>query len=101
MTSKSGIVPPIAPNNKALFPIFLPSAISPQAAPNTICVNESMRANVIKNFICITIGKIVTLQNQIKNYSYARPREHFRNKNSRSKKEVRITLETYSLFTPV
>ena len=35
-TSKSFMMPPMAPNNKALFPIFLPSAISPQAAPKTI-----------------------------------------------------------------
>ena len=41
-TSKSGIVPPIAPNSNALFPIFFPSTASPQAAPNTICVSESI-----------------------------------------------------------
>jgi hypothetical protein len=30
------MVPPMAQNNKALFPIFLPSTILPQAAPKTI-----------------------------------------------------------------
>ena len=40
-TSKSGIVPAIAPYNKALLPTFLPRTASPTAAPNTICVSES------------------------------------------------------------
>lgn len=35
-TSKSGIVPAIAPYNMALFPTFLPKTASPTAAPNTI-----------------------------------------------------------------
>ena len=41
MTSKSGIVPAIAPYNMALLPIFLPKTASPTAAPKIICVNES------------------------------------------------------------
>jgi len=35
-TSKSGIVPAIAPYNIALLPIFLPKTASPTAAPKTI-----------------------------------------------------------------
>lgn len=41
-TSKSGIVPAIAPQSIALFPIRLPATASPTAAPNVICVNESI-----------------------------------------------------------
>ena len=41
-TSKSGMVPPTAPQTIALFPIFLPKTSSPTAAPNTICVSESI-----------------------------------------------------------
>ncbi len=39
--SKSGIVPAMAPYNKALLPIFFPNTASPTEAPNTICVSES------------------------------------------------------------
>ena len=42
ITSKSGIVPAIAPYNKALFPTLLPNTAWPTAAPNTICVTESI-----------------------------------------------------------
>lgn len=35
------MVPPIAPNSKALFPIFFPNTASPHAAPKTIWVIES------------------------------------------------------------
>ena len=35
-TSKSGIVPAIAPHNTALLPIFLPKTSSPTEAPKTI-----------------------------------------------------------------
>src|SRR5690606_38420240 len=41
-TSKSGIVPAMAPCNMASFPILLPRTASPTAAPKTICVNESI-----------------------------------------------------------
>lgn len=40
-TSRSGMVPAIAPYNKALLPAFFPKTASPTAAPNTICVSES------------------------------------------------------------
>ena len=41
-TSKSGIVPATAPHKIALLPTFLPKTASPTAAPNTICVKESI-----------------------------------------------------------
>lgn len=41
-TSRSGIVPAIAPQSSALLPTFLPRAISPIPAPRTICVKESI-----------------------------------------------------------
>ena len=40
-TSKSGIVPAIAPQRIALLPTFLPKTASPTDAPRTIWVNES------------------------------------------------------------
>jgi hypothetical protein len=40
-TSKSGIVPAIAPQRMALLPIFLPKTNSPIEEPSTIWVNES------------------------------------------------------------
>ena len=43
-TSKSGMVPPMAPYNKALFPTFFPKVTSPTAAPRTIWVSESKNA---------------------------------------------------------
>ena len=41
-TSKSGIVPPIAPQTSALFPMRRPRTASPVAAPSTIWDSESM-----------------------------------------------------------
>src|SRR5688572_11915129 len=42
-TSRSGIVPPMPPQVRALLPIFLARAISPTAAANTIWDNEFIR----------------------------------------------------------
>ena len=47
-TSRSGIVPAIAPQMTALFPTFFPRTASPAAAPRTICVIES-------NYFCSPI----------------------------------------------
>ena len=46
--SKSGIVPAIAPSTIALFPIFFPRLASATEAPNTICVNESIKKGLLK-----------------------------------------------------
>jgi hypothetical protein len=55
-TSKSGMVPAIAPQSKARLPIFFPIVSSAIDAPSTICERESI-LNHLHILLCKGVGK--------------------------------------------